>query len=159
MEVEEYVEDLHKEQHRHQHYLKEQQSQPTSSLPSSTLSSPSFCTSPSSGKSPLALSPAPTFPNSRRPSLAYLPAASAATAASLGPMISERKQQWLDGYLTDLMLKTYTHRRQPKALLDYKCAFQEVSLYLHIQLVNIFWVCFVSLTGNHSYTGCRSDWL
>ncbi|KAJ6225194.1 hypothetical protein RDWZM_003739 [Blomia tropicalis] len=59
---------------------------------------------------------------------------SAAAATATGTTVEykrttlyeERKQQWLDGMLTDLILKTYTHRRQPKSLLDYKCTLQEL---------------------------------
>lgn len=133
MEVEEDVEHLHKE-HLHQHYLKEQeqQSPQTSSLPSSTTLS-SLSLSSGTSTSPVALSPTPTFRNTRRPYSAYIRASAAASAATavelIGPMIRERKQQWLDGPLTNLMLRTYTHRRQPKALLEYKCHFQEVSYY------------------------------
>lgn len=32
---------------------------------------------------------------------------------------------WLEGYLSDLILKAYNLRRQPKHLLDYKCSLQE----------------------------------
>lgn len=36
-----------------------------------------------------------------------------------------QRKQWLDGYLSDLILKAYTHRRQERNLLTHKCHMQE----------------------------------
>ncbi|KAH9399834.1 Zinc finger, CCHC domain-containing protein [Tyrophagus putrescentiae] len=105
---------------------------PASPLPSPSSSPPSSLPSPSSSPSP-----SPSFPRHQPSSSspmcilqssahsAYIAAAAAAATSSLGPLITERKQQWLDGFLTDLILKTYNHRRQSKELLDYKCDLQE----------------------------------